>query len=538
MKGKVKQFVSVLLIVFSFAGILGGCGSKAKPVENAVDKMPAKASGKITDQPLTLTYWVSMNAGVAQLFKNYGETELYKEYEKRTGVTINFIHPSGGSANEQFNTMLAADDLPDMIEYSWRFYAGGPEKAINDGKIVKLNELIDKYSPNLKKTLLANEDLNRQVKTDNGSYYVYPFIRGDESLTVFNGPIIRQDLLEDLGLKSPTTIDEWYTVLKAFKEKKNIECPLLFSNIFGDISTGNAFIGAYGIAYDFYQENGKIKFGPVEPGYKDFLITFQKWYAEKLIGQELMLQDAKTYDTLITSEKAGAFITTVGGGMGKYIPALRKNNSKAKLEGTVYPSLKQGESAKFGQRESIFPGNSGCVAISPRNKHQKETAQWLDYGYSPEGRMLFNFGIEGKSYKMVNGYPTYTEEITKNPENMPMVQIMSKYMRGHFNGPFVQAKEYFEQYMTYPEQLKAVEAWKKAGYQSKLPPYSFTPEENQKFNSIMNEVYKYSYTMFLRFIKGEEPMENFDQYASKMNAMGINEAVKMIQTAIERYNKR
>ena len=76
----------------------------------------------------------------------------------------------------------------------------------------------------------------------------------------------------------------------------------------------------------------------------------------------------------------------------------------------------------------------------------------FDFGYTDEGHMLNNFGIEGVSYTMENGEPVYTDEIMKNPEGLTMGQAMGKYMRSSYGGPFVQDERYLEQYYTCTEQ--------------------------------------------------------------------------------------
>lgn len=55
--------------------------------------------------------------------------------------------------------------------------SGGPEKAINDGYILRLNEAIDQYAPNLKRYLKAHPDIDMQIRTAGGSYYAFPFIQ-------------------------------------------------------------------------------------------------------------------------------------------------------------------------------------------------------------------------------------------------------------------------------------------------------------------------------------------------------------------------
>jgi putative aldouronate transport system substrate-binding protein len=59
-----------------------------------------------------------------------------------------------------------------MIEYNWYEFTGGPNKAINEEYIIVLNELIDKYSPNLKKVFADNPEYEKMVKTDDGKFYV------------------------------------------------------------------------------------------------------------------------------------------------------------------------------------------------------------------------------------------------------------------------------------------------------------------------------------------------------------------------------
>ena len=60
------------------------------------------------------------------------------------------------------------------------------------------------------------------VKTDEGNYYCFPFIRGDDILSVFYGPQIRKDWLDECSLEIPTTISEWEIVLKELMDKKGL----------------------------------------------------------------------------------------------------------------------------------------------------------------------------------------------------------------------------------------------------------------------------------------------------------------------------
>ena len=153
--------------------------------------------------------------------------------------------------------------------------------------------------------------------------------------------------------------------------------------------------------------------------------------------------------------------------------------------------------------------------------------------------MFYNFGNEGLTYKMVDGYPKYTELIMKNSEGLSNTQVMSKYMRGHTNGPFVQDKRYIEQYYERPQQKEAMVNWKKNNFNKYImPPVTPTPKESEELSKILNDLTTYTDEMTLKFIMGVEPLENFDQYVAQIKKLGIDKALKIYQAALTRYNKR
>jgi putative aldouronate transport system substrate-binding protein len=378
------------------------------------------------------------------------------------------------------------------------------------------------------------------VKTDEGSYYSFPFIRGDDSLLIFQGPVIRKDWLDELGLPVPETIDDWTTTLKAFKEKKGAKAPISFvgkPRVFNELGNG-AFVGAFGVTRDFYLENGAVKFGPAEKGYKEFLSLFRQWYADGLLDKDVATVDSKVLDANITSGATGATWGNAGGGIGKWQPLLKEKDAKASVVGTPYPVLKKGETPKFGQRDYAF-STGGMVAISTKSKNAELAVKMLDYGYSQEGQLFHNFGTEGTSYKMENGYPKYTDLIMKNPDKLAPAQAMSLHIRGNTMGPFVQDKRYSEQYLNMPEQQQAVSIWQKtdmAKYQ--LPLVTPTPEESAEFAKIMTDVNTLVDEMTLKIILGAEPLESYEKYLEKMNSIKLSRAIEIKKAALDRYNKR
>ncbi|MGG1554834.1 MULTISPECIES: extracellular solute-binding protein [Paenibacillus] len=512
----------------------GGSGTTTSPAAAAVT-YPLK-----TDK--TLTYWAEITGNLVGVKSAQADVPFYQNWQKATGVNLKFLTPPTNQGKQALNVMLASGDLPDMIEFNFQGdFPGGPEKAIKDGYILKLNDTIDKYAPNFKKYLKEHPDVDKQVKTDNGSYYVFPFIRGDDYLRVFQGPIVRKDWLDDLGLPVPQTIDDWYTTLKAFKEKKGATAAFSVVSVprpFNELANG-AFASAFGVTRDFFiDDKGAIKFGPAEKGYKDFLATFHKWYEEGLIDKNFATADSKALDANMASGATGVTVQNAGGGIGKWQPLITAKDPKGVLIGAPYPVLKKGDIAMYGQKD---PANApgGSVAITASSKNIELAAKLLDYGYSDEGHMLFNFGTAGVSYNMENNYPKYTDLLMKNPDKLAPAQAMALYIRGNHNGPFVQDKRYIEQYLALQTQRDAVTTWSKTDVDKhKLPPITATPEESTELAKIMTDIDTLVDEMTLKIILGTEPVDAFDKYVEKFKSVKLDRAIEIKKASLDRYNKR
>jgi putative aldouronate transport system substrate-binding protein len=547
-----KRLIPAFAATLALSTLAAACSSGAPaPAASDGKNTPAPAASSTTAQssattyPIktdkTLTYWAEIQGNLVGVKSALEDVPFFQEWQKKTGVPLKFTTAPNSKGKETLTVMLASGDLPDMIEFDWaKSFPGGPEKAIKDGYILKLNDLIDKDAPNLKKYLKEHPEVDKMVKTDSGSYYEFPFIRGDDYLKVFQGPIIRKDWLDELGLPVPETIDDWYVTLKAFKEKKGASAAASFlgqPRPFNEFAAG-AFVGAYGVTKDFYLDNGTVKFGPMEPGFKDFLATFRKWYAEGLIDKNIATVDLKALDANFANGATGATVYNAGGGIGRWQPIVQAKDPKAVLVGAPYPVLKKGDTPQFGQKDLAF-SNQGTVAVSAKSKNAELAVKLLDYGYSDEGHMFFNFGTEGVSYKMDNGYPRYTDLLMKNPDKLAPSQAMALYIRGNSNGPFVQDKRYIEQYLALQTQRDAVSTWQKTDIDKhQLPPITPTPEESTEFGKIMNDVNTLVDEMILKIILGAEPVDSFDTYVAKMKSLKIDRALEIQKAALDRYNKR
>lgn len=525
-----KSIMRVCIIVLSVVSLLG-----------IMNNSSAFAAAK------ELTYWEPLSAEIGQAHTSLADTPLYVELEKRTGVKIKFINVSEADGQNQFNLLLASGQLPDMIYYSnWmQHYPGAPAKLIDDKIALPLNDLIDKYAPNFKKVMDEHPDWKKMATTDDGKFWYFPFIRGDQYLMVFFGPMLRKDLLAELNLPVPETIDEWYTTLKALKTK--VDYPLTMNKSGRNISTGNDFIGAYKIGWGWYVDQGQIKYGQYEPAYKDFLATWAKWYKEGLIDPDFLTDTNKETDSKMLNNKAAAVMGYTGSNLGKYMDAIRGKDAKFDLVAAPHPVVNKGEKPWGGQLDQPMQPAGGGLVITTQCKDPETAVKWADYAYGPEGHLLFNFGIEGVSYNWVENYPgfegekfpKYTELITNNPNKLTISAALKIWLRAGYNGPFVQDKRYFVQYLKYPQQADAVKVWMNSDAdQHKEPPFALTPQESDEFAQIMSQVDTYMNEMYARFTTGQDSLDTFDKYREQLKKMGIEKAIAIKQQAYERYMKK
>lgn len=503
------------------AGMSVGCGEKKN--EEAAANMDIKE----------ISYYCCVPNAAASVFSDMNDLLMFQELEKRTGVHVNFTHPPAGQGSEQFSLMIATGDYPELIEGEWStVYPGGAQKALNDGLIIKINDLMEEYAPNFTAALKSNELWDKQAKTDEGSYYGFPMLNSGD-YNIFGGIIVRGDWLEELGLDTPETIDEWENVLRAFKEKKGA-VPFTANGKIGQ------FIYAFGISDQLYVENGKVKYGPNEAAYKDYLAKMSAWYKEGLIDRDFAFNSSSAVDAKVMDNSAGVITGTVGATIGKYMN-LKEEGSSFKLIAAQHPVLNKGDEPRFNAVQNAV--TDPTISITNNCKNTEAAMKWIDYLYSEEGNILKNFGVEGDTFNFTEDhYPRYTDKILNNPEGRSISEAMSLYTRCNYPAPgFGNLNEYLDQYYQLDEQKEAIKIWNKYADNCKvttLPPITPSVEESDELASLKVDIQTYVDEMTLKFIQGTESLDEYDKFSQKLKNMKIDRMLEIYQSAYDRYNER
>ena len=529
------RITKVAAVAACAALILSGCGKKQLQETGASVTYPAGGTYPVQCED-KLTLWMELNSSQSSLMSNFGESPFAQELAKKTGISVEYMHPAAGLANEQFNLLLTSNDMPDIIVGNWDEYGG--QKAIDEGLIQSLGDIMDKWAPNYKKVLSERPDIDKMLKTDEGNYYAFGFIREDKALGVYGGPIIRADWLKKVNMEIPETIDEWEAMLTAFKEQLGCETPLMLADSAAPFKAG-MICGAYGVTDNFYLDDGKVKYGPIQPGYKDFVLLMKSWYDKGLLDKNFSGADTKILDNAMMNGKTGATYQLVGGGMGTWLSAMKANGDKEfDLTGAPYPVLKKGDVPEFSQMDWQYTPLRSW-AISRDCKNVELAARLLDYGYSEEGYNLFNYGTEGLTYELKDGKPAFTEFALNNPDGLTLGNILTQYAMSSSSGPCLQSLDVVTATRSFPQQTAAIEKWKVSNEEEhKLPMVSFTQEESSELGTILTDLHTYQDETLYGFVMGTEDVNNWDEYLSRMEGVGAVKATEIYQKAVDRFMKR
>lgn len=539
MKKHHAKTLTAILLAAVLAASAAGCTSETSESQSAESSAGSSSTasaeslpeGQLTAEPVTLTYWVSLDNNAAASISSYSENKMYQKMEEITNVKIDFLHPTIGQEKEQFNLMIASRDLPDLIEYGWVGYDGGPEKAISDGIIIKLNDLIDQYAPDAKALMESSDIVAKQSKTDEGSYYAFMAV-GESNGNTQSGPFLRADWLEELGMEDPATLEEWTTVLERFKEEKGAAIP--FTADSGTFVSNDTICGVFGVGSQFYQEDGVVKYGPLEPEYKEYLTFVKDWYDRGLLDPDFASNDSNTIAANMTNGKAGFMIGFAGGSMGTYLNAMAGEDYD--LKAIEYPKMLDGSDPMFHHR-AWEVRTSGSLAITTVNEHPELSAQWANYFYTEEGGLLKNFGIEGESYVMENGEPKLTDLIENNPDGLSRQQALAVWSRGSTPapGPVIKLPD------ANPRVAESAEIWNRYSVNASkvlIPPITQTPEEADELSSMITNINSYHEEMVIKFIMGQESLDNYDNFVEQLKNYGIERVIELKQAALDRYNAR
>lgn len=365
---------------------LAACGGGENEVKDKTgSSQGAGASGKEINFPL------KEKASYSVFCPMVGGNEMEDNISIKTlldGANIEFKYQEvmEGDFAEKRNLVINSGDYPDI------FFKSNPDldKYGKQGVFIPLEDMIKEYAPNFTKKMDELDGWG-DITSGDGHIYSLPEInRKDPGVIPY---WINKQWLKNLNLKEPTSLDELYDVLKAFKEEDangngdpDDEIPFLAR----DDLKPELLLPYFEVGYDSWTRSAliddKMTYLPTSDIYKEYVEFTAKLYQEGLLDKNSFTQKAEQQnaighsgDVLGSFFDAGAFLT-VGRDRDKDYKILTPFE-----ENSNYP-LKSG----------ITPG---ALVITDKCENPETIIAWADQLYTEEGGITATLGIEGKTWE-------------------------------------------------------------------------------------------------------------------------------------------
>ena len=551
-----KKLVALLLSL-ALVLSLGACGgngesstsSEASPSSTTEESGAAAESGDesqaetaetgefqlpIVDEPTTLSYFVADDSNAAIMTTDWNDNEFYQEMERRTGVHLEFEMVSSADYQTNFNLMIASGNLADMIYVGASYYAEGVDAAIDDGYFLDLTDLVDEYMPNYEKVRTSDVQYELLSTTDSGRLgAVYELRQSKQGPWL--GLWIRQDWLDDLGLETPVTFDDYHEVLTAFKNEKGATAPLILNfsgsdGEFGTMSGGLNVLNSWQL-----DETGKVNFGPYMDAWKEYVTIMHQWYTEGLIDPDFMATDERTADMAKVVTGASGVFAALYTMPSVYEAASEDPNMN--LAPVNPPVMNEGDEGHIRLRDSYTSGNT---AISADSENWEVALRWLDYLYTEEGALLANYGVEGDTFEFnEDGEPEFTDKILANENGWTMTQTVASYLCP--SAGIANWSDWTRELAGVPEKDQACyDVWSEFSDDWRLPSsVTLTQEESTERAALYADISTIVKEQTAQFISGALDIEsNWDAYISALEASGMERAIEITQAAYDRYLAR
>lgn len=495
---------------------------------------PGEFQLPIVDEPTTLSYFVADDSNCAIMTTDWNDNEFYQEMERRTGVHLEMEMVSSADYQTNFNLMIASGTLADLIYVGASYYAEGVDAAIDDGYFLDLTDLVDEYMPNYQKVRTSDIQYELLSTTDSGRLgAVYELRQSKQGPWL--GLWIRQDWLDDLGLDTPVTFDDYHEVLTAFKNEKGATAPLILNfsgsdGEFGTMSGGLNVLNSWQL-----DETGKVNFGPYMDAWKEYVTIMNQWYNEGLIDPDFMATDERTADMAKVVTGASGLFAALYTMPSVYEAASEDSNMNL---APVNPPVKnEGDEIHIRLRDSYTSGNT---AISADCENPEVAMRWLDYLFTEEGALLANYGIEGDTFEFnEEGEPEFTDKILNNENGWTMTQTVASYLCP--SAGIANWSDWTRELAGVPEKDQTCyDVWSEFSDDWRLPSsVTLTQDESTERAALYADISTTVKEQTAQFISGALDIEsNWDAYIASLESSGIERAIEITQAAYDRYLAR
>lgn len=459
------------------------------------------------------------------------QMETLKYVAEKMNIEIEWIVVGADGWNERINLMLATNDMPDII---MKGSIPTLSTAIEDGQLVAIDDLMEKYSTGLKPLLEKYPDVAVSARASDGKLYTMPGINTlKPNLTSHRNLWINQNWLDNLNLETPTTTEELLDVLRAFRDEDadgdgdpNNEIPYAVEDSgAGHNARADIISGLFGLYYNLGYENiqlveDKVSFLKNTEEWKEVLQYMNTMYTEGLLDNEVYTQTGDMSIGKISSGNCGVFglssddlFTTVSD---QYVALAPVKSSNGKE-----PVIQLGSNSMGSNTFITSADESPWVSF-----------RFLDYFWTEEGSMTigcFNEELEGVTcQKKDDGTWDYTDEMLNDERGMAVAVGDACPLPGGGFGYWRHEKN--SNYIYSAKVQENVPVWEP--YYQKEPVYDtplFDSDTKARVDEIRTDLDVYVSECQAKFITGEMSLDEWDNYCATLETLGVEELVSYYQ---------
>jgi putative aldouronate transport system substrate-binding protein len=406
-----------------------------------------------------------------------------KELEEKFDVDIQFETTSYGAseATEARQISLAGGDLPEaymLVPWASQFSQAELLRYGDQGVIVPLNDLIEEHGPNIADALDAEPGFKELTETPDGQIWGLPQWNDCYHCSYPYKFWINTQWLTNLGLAMPTTPDEFFTVMTAFKNDdpngngKADEIPLTGSTqqslvpyimnafIYNAFNTGT---GANGQPVSLGLDGDTVQMQTMQDGWREGLKFLNRLWEAGLIDPAAFSQggDAMT----ATGNSAEGVLV---GGFTAMHPGFGMTTGQEDGRDNQYnplPPLTGPAGDPTTYLLPSVPGGTFVITKAADEVEQQKIMEIMNYIFSPEGHIRAQFGEEGVGWK-----PAAEGDIALDPTLEPSFvdTPLDEENEADYNGNWGPMAQVFETTEFRNSQVQPMDIYTQAGYERRL----------------------------------------------------------------------
>ena len=412
MREKIKRYVAIVGIWLAL-GLLGtGCARSSAMSQETADTstdedMPAWQ--EYAQEPIEFDWYINYS----WFTTGWGENVVSRKITEETGVSLNFITPSGNES-EKLNALIAADSLPDFITLGW--WESQVDEMINADKVYALNELADEYDAYFYQ--VSDADVVNWYTREDGNIYGYPnssFTPKDleehDNIGSNQTFMVRKDIYEAIGSPDMTTpegfqaaVEKAYEMFPVVDGEPLIPVGAHVFNEQGNVSFDQYLMNFLAVPFE---ENGEIYDRYTNEDYITWLKMFRR------LGEEGLLTDDIFIDQRTQMEEKLA--------KGRYFCMIYQHTDMAAQQKELYASHPEriylavdGPKNPAGDDHTLTTTgiNGWTVTLISKNcAHPERAIAFMDYMLSEQGQLRIMLGVEGETFDYVDGKPVIREKV-------------------------------------------------------------------------------------------------------------------------------